>query len=577
MNDSLSPPASSIDGDEPNSTVVPPLKGAKRFIVAYWVTLKVVLSYLWIRFLARFWSKEEYEDRLSELNRRNAQLVESTILRLQGLFIKVGQLFSIMTNLFPPEFRHGLEKLQDKMPERPYAEISGRIQEEFGSTPEDLFAEFNRKPIASASLGQAHRARLKTGEDVVVKVQHLGVDEAVRLDLRAIKRILQIVQFFIDVRGLDNYYQEIREMIGLELDFNQEARHIDAIAANFTDDPKLHFPKVYHDYSTSRVLTMSFMEGVKITNIDAIREMGLDRSQLAKDIVTMYCQMIFVDGIYHADPHPGNILVQNDGSMALIDFGAVGHLSEQMRKAIGEFVEGVLARDTNRIMHSIRDMGFISQGGGAEEVSEKVIEHFHRRFQEEIRIEKLSLSEIKVDPSRGLETLSGLRRMDIGLRELSEAFILPKDWVLLERALLLLTGLCTFLDPTMNPTEIIQPYLEEFVLGKDRDWSQMALQVAKDTVLSYLSIPADLQKYLTKTLRGELKFQIRNLDRAARLVYAGIRQLAYAFGGLTFSVLHYVLKIHNDTLGAEYTSYAAIGFGVLFLGSVLFARRHHGR
>jgi len=563
--------------DPQGQYIVPPLKGSRRFVVAYWVTLKVVLSYVILRFFARFDSQDEYEEKLRILNLRNAKLVEKTILRLQGLFIKVGQLFSIMTNLFPPEFRAGLEKLQDRMPERPSHEIVGRIQEEFHKSPEELFAEFDLRPIASASLGQAHRARLKTGEDVVVKVQHLGVDESVRVDLRAIKRIVKLVQFFVEVQGLENYYEEIREMIHEELDFTKEATHIETIARNFPSHPRLRFPQVFHEYSTTRILTMGYLEGVKVTDIAALKSMGIDRTDLARDIVTIYCQMIFVDGVYHADPHPGNILIQPDGHIALIDFGAIGHLSPEMRKAISEFIEGVLTRDTDRLLRSIRDMGFIAKTPDADEISAKVIEHFHRRFQEEIKIEKLSLSEIKIDPSRSVEVLGDLRRMDIGLRELSESFHLPKNWVLLERVLLLLGGLCTQLDPKMNPTQIIQPYLEEFVLGKDRDWAQMALSVAKETALGFLSIPTDLQRYIDKTLKGEVRFTIRNLEQSALLIYSGLRQIAYTFGALTGMVLAVVLVLNQRPDEARIAFYASMGFVLFFIGSAIRARRRRTR
>ena len=180
--------------------------------------------------------------------------------------------------------------------------------------------------------------------------------------------------------------------------------------------------------------------------------------------------MIFVDGVYHADPHPGNMLARADGALVLLDFGAVAELSPAMREGIPEFLEGVIRRDTDRLIKALRKMGFLARAR-RRRVSEKVIEYFHQRFQEEVKLESFNLKDIKIDPQRGFENLLDLRKMNIGLQELSGAFHVPRDWVLLERTLLLLTGVCTQLDPELNPMEVIRPYLQDFVLG-NRDWAQ---------------------------------------------------------------------------------------------------------
>ncbi len=169
---------------------------------------------------------------------------------------------------------------------------------------------------------------------------------------------------------------------------------------------------------TGRVLTTTFVEGVKISDVARLDALGVDKKDVARRIVRLYCQMIFVDGVYHADPHPGNVLAQADGAIVLLDFGAVAELSPQMREGIPEFLEGVLRRDTDRLVRSMRKMGFISRTTD-EGVSERIIEYFHRRFQEEVRLDSLNLKDIKIDPQRGLENLLDLRRMNIGLRELS--------------------------------------------------------------------------------------------------------------------------------------------------------------
>jgi predicted unusual protein kinase regulating ubiquinone biosynthesis (AarF/ABC1/UbiB family) len=321
---------------------------------------------------------------------------------------------------------------------------------------------------------------------------------------------------------------------------------------------------------TQRVLTTTFVEGVKISDVQQLRAMGVDKKDVARRIVRLYCQMIFVDGVYHADPHPGNLLVQADGGIVLLDFGAVAELSPQMREGIPEFLEGVLRRDTDRLVKSLRKMGFISRTSD-EGVSERIIEYFHRRFQEEVRLDSLNLKDIKIDPQRGLENLLDLKRMNIGLRELSGAFHVPKDWVLLERTILLLYGCCSLLDPELNPVAIIQPYLQDFVLG-NRDFTAIAIEAVRDMAMSAMTLPEDMRRYLTRANRGELEVRIRGLQEGGRAVYAVGRQIIYTAIAL-FAGSQALESWRRGELGmARNLGIAAAAAAALLLLSSLFAR-----
>jgi predicted unusual protein kinase regulating ubiquinone biosynthesis (AarF/ABC1/UbiB family) len=280
--------------------------------------------------------------------------------------------------------------------------------------------------------------------------------------------------------------------------------------------------------------------------------------------------MIFVDGIYHADPHPGNMLARIDGSLVLLDFGAVAELSPSMREGIPEFLEGVIRRDTNRLIKALKKMGFLARSDDGE-ISEKVIEYFHRRFQEEVRLDSFNLKDIKIDPLKSFENLLDLRRMNIGLRELSGAFHIPRDWVLLERTLLLLTGVCTQLDPEMSPMEVVSPYLQEFVLG-ERDWTKIALEAAKDLALQAVTLPEDLRKYLTRATRGELEVKVKGLGDGARLVYSAVRQAIYAGTAMVSAVGALVLHLHREDTLAVYCLGVTAFFFLLFVLSSIFTK-----
>jgi ubiquinone biosynthesis protein len=540
-----------------------------RFVRAYMTTFVVLGSYLWFAFLSRIFGPSWANNREADLHARNARRVERTIVHLQGLFIKVGQLLSIMANFLPAQFRSGLEGLQDQVPPRPYDDIAERIEQELGEPVASLFDRFQREPIASASLGQVHEAWLKDGTHVAVKVQHQDIDEIVRLDLLTIRRIMGIVAIFVPVQGLDAYYHQVRSMISEELDFLREARNIKRIADNFADQ-RVRFPMPIERLCTTRVMVTGFVEGTKVGDVAALDDQRIDRRELAKHIVKVFCQQIFVDGVYHADPHPGNMLVGADGELILLDFGAVAELSQEMREGIPEFLEGVIRRDTDQIIKALRKMGFLARTANAD-VSEKVIEFFHQRFQDEVKLDSLNLKDIKLDPQRGIESLIDLRKMNIGLKELSGAFHVPRDFVLLERTLLLLTGVCTQLDPDMSPMEVVRPYLQEFVLGS-RDWAQIALEAAKDMALKALTIPEDLKKYLTRANRGEAEIRVRGLNQAAKLVYAGVRQVIYAGTGIACGFAALQLFVAGKLEMARYCIYGSGAMLLVFLASTVVNR-----
>lgn len=546
-----------------------------RLARAYFVTARVLASYGWLRLKRPLLGAGLYADALSNLHRKNARLVERTILELKGLFIKVGQLISILTNFLPEEFREGLEGLQDQIPARPLEQIVARVRTELGEEPDKLFAEWNPVPIAAASLAQVHEVRLRDGRRVALKVQHADIDEMVRLDLTAIRRILRIVQLVTRVRGLESYHSEVRAMVAEELDFTREAANIERISARFAGQSSVGFPAVVRELSTRHLLATEFVDGVKVTDLAALEERGVDRAALARRILTAYCQMIFVDGVYHADPHPGNLLVRADGTVVFVDFGAVGVLSPDMKAGIPAFLEGVIQRDAAKISSAMRRMGFVARGADtrADDVAERVIEYFQRRFLEQVTIEGWSLGDVQVDVRTKLEAMADLRKLDVSFRELTATFQVPKDWVLLERTLLLLLGLCTHLDPQLNPMTTIQPYLQDFVLGRERDWVGLVRGAMKDMALSALAIPEGLNRLLARANRGEVEVRVAGLREGANLVYHVAGQLVYTVLATGAGLVAWLAYERADLRIAQGAAGASAFFLLLLAWSRLSARR----
>ncbi|HEX7836900.1 MAG TPA: AarF/UbiB family protein [Kofleriaceae bacterium] len=528
----------------PPSSRPPPLR--IRSWRAYWATFVVIGSYLSLRFRARFHSDHWVEHALRSTHLRNARRIERTICELQGLFIKVGQLISIMTNFLPEEFRRELEGLQDAVPPRPYVDIEARIREELHKTPDELFASFEHKPIASASIGQVHVAHLQGGTKVAVKVQYPDIEEVVRRDLNTLRRIFWIIGWFVPYQGLAELYREIRAIIMDELDYTAEAHNAERIAANFAGRADVGFPRVVHELSTARVLVTHFEAGCKITDRPGVKQLGLDRTELARQVVEIYCQQIFTDGIYHADPHPGNLIVRpGEGgqppTIVFLNFGAVAEIPGHVRQGMVELLQGALTRDTRRIVGAMKQMGFVARGAN-EQMFEQVIEYFHERFQENISLDSLNLKDIKFDPQRGLESVADLRKMDISLRELSVNFHIPKEIIVLERTLLLLMGLCTELDPALNPMTVIRPYLERFVLGDEGDWSQLLVETSKDLVMSVTALPAEIRKFIRLAHAGELQLRFKNIDAPVQLMYRLGHQFIFVAVGIAGAAIAVVLE-----------------------------------
>jgi ubiquinone biosynthesis protein len=541
---------------------------------AYWLTVRILTGYLWLRLWRPVLGPSLYNDRLIERHRRTSKRLVAAILELKGLYIKVGQLISILTNFLPPDFRAELEQLQDAVPARPLDEVIARIRKELGKSPDELFAEFDPVPIASASLAQVHEARLRDGRRVAVKVQHADIELISQLDLESIRRILSLIQWVVRLRGMESYHRDIAELIRQELDFSQEARNIAVIAGNFAGHADVHFPVVVEELSTARVLTTEFVDGAKVTDFARLQAMGIDRRALAQNILRVICQMVFVDGVYHADPHPGNIIVHDDGTFTLVDFGAVGRLAPSMKAGVPMFWDGVIKRDPTRITAALRQMGMIArdQEGGEEAVAERAIMYFQQRFLEQMTSQSFSLKDIQVDMKVKLEAMADLRKLDVSFRQLSSAFQVPKEWVIFERASILTLGLCTELDPDMNPIDTVGPYLQEFVLGKDVDWKEQVRGAVREMALSAVAIPDRMNRFLEHTNRGETQIHVAGLRESALLLYSAAQQLIFTLLATAIGALGYFLDA-RDQDGLAILSWAVSALCLVAVVTSMFRAR----
>ena len=557
---------------QPPARPGPPVRPPWRILKAYLVTLVVLSSYLWLRFRTRR-RVQTPEGKLDRIHRRNAQRIFRAIIELQGLYIKVGQLFSIMTNFLPEAFRSELSALQDQVPPRSYDAIERRVRDEFdGRGPDELFETFERAPLASASIGQVHLATLPGGHRVAVKVQYPDIERIVRADLVALRRIFNVLHRFIPYQGLDAVYREIREMVLQELDFVAEAKNGEAIAENFPDRTDVRFPRVIRELTSARVLTTEYVDGVKVNDLRGLERLSVDRRQLAKMVIETYCEQIFHHGVYHADPHPGNILVSAGPTIHFLDFGAVAELSQKNREGLISLVQGAINRDTSKIIGAMRDMGFLAHHADPK-VYDGVVEYFHERLHSEVKLESLNLKDLKFDPEEVFTNLADLRQMNISLADLTDTFRVPKEWIMLERTILLLMGLCTELDPDLNPMDVIRPHVEAFVLGEEGDWSRFMLDTSRDVALSLVSLPADIRKFTSRAVQGDLEIRIAGRASSERLYYHLGQQMIYT----ALTIASGAAALHFEQRAMEKPFVAALSagsvFGLLLLRSLWAGRR----
>jgi ubiquinone biosynthesis protein len=545
-----------------------------RALKAYSLTARILLGYLWLRRWKPILGASLYEQRLVALHRRNSRRIVEAILELKGLFIKVGQLISILTNFLPPEFRAELEQLQDSVPARPLDEVVYRIRKELGKGPDELFATFDPEPIASASLAQVHVATTRDGRKVAVKVQHADVEQIAKLDLEVLAGVLGLIQMIVRIKGMEEYHADVAQMIREELDFTQEARNIDTLTANFAGNPDVKFPVVVRELSTRRVLTTVFVEGTKITDIAALDAQGIDRNALARRFLRVACQMIMVDGVFHADPHPGNIIVHPDGTFTMVDLGAVGRLAPNVKAGVPRFWHGIIKRDAAVITSGLRQAGFIARDpdDADDDVAERAIAYFHQKFLDQIALESFALKDIQLDMKAKIEAMADLKSLDISFRDIQRAFQVPKEWVLFERASLLTLGLCTTIAPDINPIDTVGPYLQEFFIGKDGDFKTTMTSTMREMAIAAMGIPDRANRFLDRANRGDVQIHVSGLRDNLLLLHADFQQLIFALLAIALGGFGYFLDERGqDVLAVLAWAGAAVAL-IGVLSSLLRAR-----
>ena len=398
--------------------------------------------------------------RQARIDDRNAERMLSGMLRLRGVYIKLGQVLSIMGGFLPPPYIKRLETLQDAVPPHRFDEIEAAFVRSLGAQPEAFFRTMDREPVAAASLGQVHVAYMDDGRKVAVKVLYPGIRDVVRVDMRVIKLMVRVYKWFVPVQNIEAVHESLSDLLRRETDYLHEAECMRRMSANFVDDDHILFPEVVDEVTTRDVLTMSFMEGIKITRLDEIRGRGVDLRKLGERLVKSFYKQVFIDRFFHADPHPGNFLVQpvegsDDAKLVVLDFGAISEVSEKTVFGMVDVLRGFFEQNDALALQGIEAIGFVAEGGDRALLEQTVKTYFRKLLKLEARTPAALMSA----NAKELEALADPEVARRDLRTLMRSVHYPDGWFYVERASVMMFWLAGQIAPDLDQFQVGFPYV----------------------------------------------------------------------------------------------------------------------
>ncbi|MCG8450159.1 MAG: AarF/ABC1/UbiB kinase family protein [Pirellulales bacterium] len=489
-----------------------------------------ILSILSKYGLAGWLSRFDFALGKSLLKNRNGQVLaeesrETRIrLALEDLgptFIKLGQIMSTRPDVVGGELADELEKLQTRVPADSSELVSEIIHEELGQSVDEVFAEFSSEPIASASIGQVHHARLHTGEEVAVKVRHHDIQQQVRVDLDILTGLAQLAERLPELRPYRprSTVAEFQRALRRELDFTRERRHLEQFYNAFEEEDQVKIPRVYPEFSTEQVLVMEWLEGTPLTEPEAIRDRGVDLAAMTRRGAEMYLEMIFHHSLYHADPHPGNLLVMPDGAIGLLDFGMVVRIDEALREEIEEMLLAIVEQDANRLVSVVMRVGAVPAGldetGLALDLTDYVSHYAHQS------VDQFELAAALT------EMFELMRRYEI---------ILPSAMALLLKVLVMLEGTAQKLEPNFSLMEVLQPFQHKVLAQRLSPSRQLrkARRMAYEVQQLAEIVPRRLRDILQQVQSGRFDVHLdhRGLEPSVNRLVLGLLTSALFIGSV---------------------------------------------
>ncbi|WP_444685042.1 ABC1 kinase family protein [Alkalicoccus luteus] len=530
-----------------------------RIYVIVLMFIKFILQLYWFNKRNPSWDTSTQE-KWEKLVQKQAKEYRIKALHLEGLMIKVGQFLSTRADIMPDVFLKELADLIDQVPPVDPEISKGIIEKEWKRPISDYLQEISDSSIASASIGEVFKGKLKDGREVAVKVQRANIDRIIKTDFKALKLVLWITKKFtkfgkeIDTSAL---YKEVVQVIGDELDYDKEMRNAQNFQRRFSGSDAYYIPQVYEEYSTHRVLVMEWMDGNKITDLAFLKENGIDRKDTAGKLFQFFVDQLLDQGRFHADPHQGNILVQKDGTIVILDFGMVGYINKQDSASIRRMIQGFVLDDYQLVIDELQQLGFLLPHANKSKL-ESVLRNYVNMY--------LSSDISELDQEIVEEIFEDLQKI---VRE--QPIQLPAEFAFLGRAASIGLGVITIVDPDIDFIELGKPVVMEWLDEADERKGSIQAQVLKDSLKPMLSIPRNVNEYLEApnyARRSAERRQLRSFDHQRYLwLYSGFGLL------LLISLPAVYTALWLEQLLLLYVSGAAAGTGAA--GGIWTLFRHY--
>lgn len=434
--------------------------------------------------------KSKEKDKLS--------IPERFVLMLEELgptFIKLGQLLSTRPDLLPQDYIVKLKELQDNVEAVDYDKIKARIKEEFEKDIDDLFLHFDPKPMAAASIGQVHKAVLKDGTKVVVKVKRPNIDDIVNADLAILLNIARLAENQIpEIRTYEpvDKIEEFAQNLKKELDYTLEGWNIERFKQNFAKDETVYVPEVFWDYTTKKVLTMEYIDGIKVNQTDEIEKSGLDRKRIAVNGAKSIMKQIFIHGYFHGDPHPGNILILRNGKIVFIDFGMMGRIDDHTKQKLAALIIHIINKDSGGIVDILLDIGVANKDTDLAKFEldiDDIVNRYYGRTLKQINMAQL------------------INEMFLLLAKYK--ITVPSNFTLLLKCIITIEGVGRELDPDFNILEVAKPFVKKIIIDR---YNPKKLLKGSVEILNELSKCITLLPQIFKDISDKLKNDSVKLD-----------------------------------------------------------------
>ncbi|MBM7644564.1 ubiquinone biosynthesis protein [Scopulibacillus daqui] len=493
----------------------------------------------------------------SDLNKGNAKplgkRLRHSMEELGPTFIKFGQLLSIRRDMIPASLTKELEKLQDAVRPVNSSVIKQIISEELGAPCEDLFETFEEECLAAASIGQAHRATLRTGESVVVKVRRPNIEDQVNIDveiLRDLARLIENRYAWAKHYQLREIVDELAVAIRNEMDYSQEARNTEKFRQMFENNDDVIIPSIYWDYSTKKVLTSQYIEGKKFIELKELPSDEFNKKLLAERLVNSFLDQVLIKGVYHGDPHPGNIFFLPGNKIAYIDFGQIGVLSSEMKENFASLIIGLMSKDTDMLLHTVQRMANMPH-----DIDESKLKSDIDTLKD--KYYDIPMSQINIgDAIADLFNTTQRNRITI-----------PKDYTMLGKALMTIEGFITDLDSELSLIHLAEPYGKKLLLNRINPVKNFPAKWVEITELASIifQLPKQLRHTLTKINKGQthLEMNLPQIDKLLlRLDRIGNR-ISFSITLLAFSIVIVGLIIASTFGNTFLSNIPVIGIGVI--------------